>query len=183
MPRPGIVFGAIVPIVLSVVPGWGHIWVRRHTRGLAIFLVFFALADIAFLVYQTSEEPVRTDAMNVGLGLCAGIWTFAMVDIARIAIWLRSTTMRDRRTALFRKMVIHFLRGEHAQAEESIRRMLRINPYDVPALTYLGMVRRDAGRLDEALRAFKKAMRSQPDSGWSAEIEHEIDLVRGGITR
>lgn len=179
MPRPGIVLGAILPVVLSAIPGWGHIWVRRYTRGLALFLAFFAVSDTAFLTYQTAAgEDARATARVVGLGLGAAIWAFSLVDIVRIAVWLRSKTVRDRRAALFRKTVIHFLRGEHAQAEESIRRMLRIDPYDVPALTYLGMVRRDAGRHDDALRTFRKAARCGPDEGWSAEIEHEIDVVR-----
>ena len=180
MPRLGLFLRAIIPTVLSVVPGWGHIWVRRHTRGLAIFLTFFAVANAAFLINQLGPQEMRTTAIRIALVICVGLWAFCFGDIIRIAVWLRSHTVQERRAGLFRKMVIHVLRGEHAQAEDSIRRMLRIDPYDVPALTYLGIVRRDLGRRDEAVRVLKKALRCRPDAVWTAEIEHEIRLVQGG---
>ena len=85
-------------------------------------------------------------------------------DITRIAVWQQSASVQNRRAVLFRKMVIHYMRGEHAQAEDSVRRMLRIDPYDVPVLAWLGTIHRDAGRRSDALRAFKKAAASYIDS-------------------
>ena len=43
MKRHSSATSVVIPLLLSTVPGWGHIWVRRNTRGLALFLLFFSL--------------------------------------------------------------------------------------------------------------------------------------------
>ncbi len=52
--------------------------------------------------------------------------------------------------------------GQAAQAEESLRDALRVDPYDATAYDLLGRVRANQSALDEALFYFEKAIRLRP---------------------
>ncbi len=56
--------------------------------------------------------------------------------------------------------------GEEDQAEQWLRRVLRLSPGYAPALNYLGYFYADLGRnLDEALRLIKQALEQDPENG------------------
>lgn len=168
----------LIAVILTVVPGWGHIWLHRTTRGLLLFILFFLALNYA-IVFGGVLDRIPDFAVNASLAFAAAIVVFAVVDVVRITIWLDSRAVRARRHALLESAVAHYLRREYAQAEAALRRMLRIDPHDGTALMYLGMVLRATGRRGKAESTFKKVIRDDRSGRWRSDARREIARLRG----
>lgn len=161
---------AIVPLILAVIPGWGHIWVQRPTRGLLLFIPFFGLLNIALMgLLEPVNSPVKP-WVSTALALAAALYVFSFLDTIRITIWVKSRRVQKRRSRLLWKAQVHYLKGEHGQATESLQRMLRIHPHDVTALMYSGLIRRDSGDSRAARAAWKKALAHDHEKIWETDI-------------
>ena len=177
MKRQSPATSVIVPILLSTVPGWGHIWVRRNTRGLALFLLFFSSANFALVRLVSSKADNSALPVQLALAFCAGVLFFTLADILRITLWTRSRRVRGQRATLFKRLLVHYLRKEYGQAKEAAERMLRINPYDTTALIYSGMVHQAMGESRRALQMFRRVLRVDTDGKWAHEATREIQAL------
>ena len=161
---------AIVPLILGIVPGWGHIWVQRPTRGLLLFIPFFALLNLALMgMLEPVSSPVKP-WVSPAIAMAAALYVFSFLDTIRITIWVKSRRVQKRRSRLLWKAQVHYLKGEHGQAAESIQRMLRIHPHDTTALMYAGIIRRDFGDPRGARAAWKKVLAHDFDDKWKTDI-------------
>ncbi|MCA9319237.1 MAG: hypothetical protein KDB53_00815 [Planctomycetes bacterium] len=176
MKRAGVISGVIVPIALTIVPGWGHIWTRRGFRGFVIFALFAASLDY-FLVAKFNLETLPFNPV-IALAIAVAVHVFAFVDILRITFWLRSKTVQRRRSALFRKMVVHYLRGEYGQAQEACEGILRIDPANPAVTMWSGMIARECGRPKVARRLFQQARRNDERGYWKQEVVRELDALK-----
>ncbi len=174
MNRTGPIRGILLPILLALVPGWGHIWLWRNARGVFLFAAFTALVDYAFLTDVGAFDPWRRLPTNVAWAGAAGLFAFSVADVLRIVFWSRSKKGLERRRTLFRRMVVHYLRDEFGQAEDAVQRMLRLTPTDAAILFWEGMIYRDSGRTLLARRAFKRALQADRRGFWSGDIEREM---------
>ncbi len=172
------ILGVLFPFTLAFVPGWGHIWLRRYNRGLALFFLFFGSINVSLAIFllDTSERFAMLN--RLAQALAVGVLVFSLVDVLRITIWLKSKTVTNRRKMLYRKSLTHYLRSEYGQAEDSAVRMIRTNPLDVQALLILGMIQREDGRPRNAAATFKRALRGGQAGVWRADLERELEATR-----
>ena len=167
----------LIPLILSLVPGWGHIWVHRATRGLLIFVCFFGLANyalMALLLADAAEPPILA---RPALALAAGVLVFSYIDILRLTLWNRNKRLLARCDGYLRRAIIHYLRDEYGQAEELLLKVLRRRPFDVPALSYLAAVQRGRGAEKKAQESFKRALAAARGGRWEASLRAEIKRV------
>lgn len=171
-------FRVLFPLVLCVVPGWGHIWVHRYNRGLSIFILFFAIANgLILLILNAATEDYAT-YMTLGKAALVGLFVFAVVDIIRITVWLKSKKVANRRRGQYRRSLVHFLRGEYEMAESQANRMIRTDPLDSGALIVLGMIQRESGEPKKALRTFRRGLRAATSEYWHEDLRREIEVTR-----
>ena len=169
MSRPGVFTGIVIPIGLSLVPGWGHIWVKRPMRGLILFALFFAALNYGLLAENDPTDKKPLIDPTLAYGIAVGGFVFSIVDTTRVTLWLRSKTVQGRRSALFRKMVTHYLRNEYGQADEAVSKMLRIDPDDAGLIFWKGMLQRDVGQRRRAMKSFKRSLATDVDDYWTCD--------------
>ena len=174
MKRLSATFAVLVPLVLSIIPGWGHIWLRRYNRGLAIFLLFFAIVNLELMVFLRGEEADFEATFKYASAAAVGLFVFTIVDVFRITVWLRSNKVLEKRRTSYRRALTHYLRSEYGQARELALRMTRSDPLDVAALFVLGMIQREAGEKKKAIRTFRRALRSPTSEYWNADVQREL---------
>lgn len=170
-PRNQIFRKAAFPLALSLIPGWGHIWVHRPTRGLAIFLGFFAVLNVALVGLMAPSTGQSAPWVQPAIALAAAVFVFGFVDTLRITVWARGRTVQRRRKRLLWRAQVHYLKGEYGQSAEATRRMLRINPHDVQALIQSGLIQFETGNPTGAERLWTKARMHDRDQLWELEIE------------
>ena len=168
----------LFPVVLSIIPGFGHIWVRRYNRGLALFLIFFGTWNLTPIHYLLADDGEYEGLLKLSHAAVVGIIVFAFVDIIRITVWLKSSKVINRRKSLYRRSMVHFLRSEYGQAEDAASRMIRTDPLDTSALFVLGMIQREGGEFRKALRSFYRAQRSTTEDYWKFDLKREIKATK-----
>lgn len=178
MRRLAALFGVLFPLTLAVVPGWGHIWLRRYNRGLALFFLCFGALNLRVVIELLADPGQYRFVKDLTIALAIGVLVFSLVDVLRITIWLKSKTVVNRRKQLYRKALTHYLRSEYGQAEDAALRMIRTNPLDAQALLVLGMIQREDGRRKKAMGTFKRALRGGLAGTWKADLERELEVTR-----
>lgn len=174
MKKSAVVRDAVIALFLGIIPGWGHIYLRRPLRGLLIFILFFALADCVLLMALEVRIDLPKSLARPLAALAAAVYVFSVVDVIRWALWSRSKSAQSKRQNHFRKVIAHFLKNELGQAEESAEAMLRIDPHDGTALVYLGLIHGARGRKKKAIATLKRALRWRRDDTSVEDIEREL---------
>ncbi len=178
MGRIAALFRVLVPLTLSIVPGWGHIWVHRYNRGLSIFILTCAIANARILLYLNAAEVEYNLLYNACLAAIAGLYVFTFVDIIRLTVWLKGKTVAKRRRGQYRRSLVLFLRGEYEAAAKQAQRMIRTDPLDSSALMVLGMVQRESGDLKKALSTFRRGLKTATSDYWHEDLKREIEVTR-----
>jgi superkiller protein 3 len=115
--------------------------------------------------------------------LCSLIAVGATMDAARAAVQPPTQTAHDNRAGqLVSEAIAALERGDEATAKESFERALVIEPNNVTAHTYLGVLADRAGNLKEAERHFAAAAIAAPLLP-SARNNHGAILIKLGRTQ
>ncbi|MEE9394745.1 MAG: hypothetical protein V3W41_19810 [Planctomycetota bacterium] len=170
--------GVLLPMTLSFVPGWGHIWLHRKQLGLGLFMLFVAALNLALLFRFLSDWKHGIWVVQVAWATAAATLVFSIYDTFRATIWSKMPGTKRRRRRYLRRTVRHYLRDEHGRAEEAATRMLRMNPIDTTALVYLAMVQEGAGRKKVALETWKRAKVVDANGRWQDDIARQIALLK-----
>lgn len=172
-PRP-----ALLPVLLSVIAGLGHLVLGRARRGLLLFVGATAGWNVAFLSRAAPNLPLGEEAFRLGLGVGAGLTLYAIIDTVRLAIIARLPFVRRRRSRLLQQAIDHYLRHEFREARTTLDRLLDIDPGDPLARLYLATLERRAGHPERALHHTRKALRAWPSNRYQPEIEREAVLAQ-----
>ncbi len=164
----------ITALVLSLVPGWGHVYWGRETLGLTIFTVA-AICGFSFLnglfIYQGEGREVLT-------------WTSGTLSaITFIAAWVelffRTSPAREERertvgVRLLHQGTIAYLKNDSDNAALLFRECLRIDPQDVEALFRLGVTFARRGDKQQALRWLRRTLSFDVEEKWHWEVHREL---------
>ncbi len=165
-------------LVLSLVPGWGHVCLGREGLGLLIFTVaavgMFLFLNVA-LIYDGQHRLAlaRTIAAFTVL-----FWVWSLVDVWRRASPGRRLRVEEEKLRLLRQGMIEYLRDEMESAEATFRSCLKLDGLDVEALMRLGVVTARRGKAGEARRFLRRARRVDLDAKWAWEIENELQRLQ-----
>ncbi len=167
----------IPALLLSLVPGWGHVYWGRESVGIGIFsaaaVVGFAFLN-SWLVYQ-------------GAGRTTLVWVFGVVfGLVMVANWidifLRTDPERmgedDRRRRLcMQRGTAAYLQGDLAGAQGEFRECLKIEPNCPEALFRLGVLAGQQDDLETARSSFRRALRYDLAGKWSWEIKQQFERL------
>lgn len=171
----------LAAIVLSLVPGWGHVYWGREPTGLLIFTLFaaaaFSLVNGLFLYLGGG----RTLLVAFSLLLLGVTLAWSWISILRWTSPSRIRSIEERRNQAFREGAAAFVRGDNDGAVAAFSRCVEVDPGDVEALFRLGIVTARAGDTRGARSWLRRAQKHDLDDKWAWEIERELErLKRGG---
>jgi len=164
-------------LVLSFVPGWGHVYWGRELRGLAIFTVF-AVAGFGLLngLYIYLGD-MRTFIICGAAAVLAGTTAFSWYDILRRTAPAKVRAEAEERERSLKAGTSAYLEGDLEAAAGHFTATLEADPADFEALFRLGIVRARAGRQREAALSLRRALRYDEDGKWAWEIRRELELL------
>lgn len=178
MSRVPIIRGVVVPVFLSLIPGWGHLWMHRYWRGFLLFTMFFGSLNTWMMADFFQHQLASLAWSRIWLALALSIAVFSLADVLRMTLWSRSKSVQIRRRQLLKRAVLHWIRSENGQAEEVINKVLRIDPNDPVALVWAGTIDADGGRHKSAKQYFARALRADDEEKWSTGIRLELQQLR-----
>ena len=164
-------------LVLSIVPGWGHVYWGRELRGLAIFTVFavagFGLLNGLFIYLG----EMRAFIIGGAAAVLAGATAFSWYDILRRTGLARVRAEAEERERSLKAGTVAYLEGDLDAAAGHFTLPLEADPADFEALFRLGIVRARAGRAREAALWLRRALRNDEDGKWAWEIRRQLELL------
>lgn len=178
-------------------PGLPHLWISGSWAGLALAIGFTGLLNVLILSTLVWPEWL-TPRVKLGCALSAGgVWLVALWETRRELRRLAALrTAREasadgdapspaaphspaarRADALLRLAQCEYLRGEWAEAERSLRELLKLDRDDVEAHLLLAGVHRLAGRAADARRRLRRLATRDDAQRWRLEIQRELARI------
>ncbi len=167
----------IVPLLLSVVAGMGHLWEGKDLKGLALFALFAAGLAGVLEGLVLWAGPGKTEITVVAAIVVAGVWGYSFFDIVRLTYGPWREKIRLTRNEHLRRGILSFLKGEHAAAEQELLANLRLEPGDPESLFRLAVLCRMRGELGRARRYLRALKRMDADEKWVWERAAEENLI------
>jgi cytochrome c-type biogenesis protein CcmH/NrfG len=174
----------LVVIATVLMPGAGHLLLRRYLKGVVLATLFAASADM-FLTSAFLWHARLVSALPlVSLGIMTLVWAYALVDIIQGLKALRQKDLQQRKDDLLKRAQVAWLRDEYAGAERLLRQILRMDERDVEAWVHLGKVLKTCGRDEEARKCFRSALNLEGSQPWHWTLMMELGYtdIKGGET-
>ncbi|MBI5368890.1 MAG: tetratricopeptide repeat protein [Planctomycetes bacterium] len=168
----------ILAILLSVLPGLGHILLGRCVRGLVLFTAFAFFANawgVAPYVWPAGDEPVSRPGL---LAAAAVIWLYTMLDAMRIVYWRERASLARRKKNLFHDALVDYMKGDLRAARRVLRRVLRLDRDDPNAHFLLGIVYQGEGKRWRARRALKRSLVLDESRRWAWEVSRALEELK-----
>ena len=168
----------IIPVILSLVAGAGHLLIGRSRRGLLLFVTALCGWNLALLQKLHPIPPLKHWMFTLGLTIGISITAFAIFDMLRLAVYARLPRVRRHRRLLLKQAIGFYLRHEFHEARSFLDQMLDVDPADPVARLYLASLERRAGRYERAIHHARRALAAHPHNRFHPELEREIALAR-----
>ena len=172
-PRPNI-----LALLLSAVPGLGHWILGRARRGFFLFMAAAFGWNLIGLSFLTSSEPIHTWGRRIGIAIVVVCTVISIYETLRFGVLNRTRRAHRRRNEVFRRATTHYLKKEWREARQAMDEILDWDASDPAARLFLATLERRAGRPNLAVRHVQKALRANPASPFSPELEREEHLAR-----
>ena len=169
---------SFVPVILSLIPGAGHLLIGRSRRGLLLFVGGLSGWNMFWLLIAHPTPPLQEWMGQLGMAVGISITVFAVFDMLRLAVYARLPRVRRHRRLLLKRAVTRYLRNEFPQARSFLEQMLDLDPADPVARLYLATLERRAGHYERAIHHARRALRAHPHNRFHPELEREIALAR-----
>jgi hypothetical protein len=165
-------------LVLSLIPGWGHVYLGREKIGLLLFtlvvLSVFAIVNSLLVL----EGSWRIWLARPAAGAAAVFWLAGILDVLRLTSPRRLQRIEEQKKELLRSGMISYLKDEMESAESSFRSCLKLDGQEVEALVRLGIVLARSSRPARARSLLRRARALDLEEKWSWEIERELRGLR-----
>jgi hypothetical protein len=167
-------------------PGLPQVWLRGSWVGLTLAVGFTALANLLLVATFVWNEWLPLRARGIGLGTLAVIWVVAWID-AR-ADWRRllaqwsadesnAATPDLRSDQWFREAQLAYLAGDWVTAEQTLLKLLRLDPRDAESRLMLATLWRHEGRTDAAVDELDRLDCLETAAPWHDEIARERERI------
>lgn len=168
-----------VALLLTLIPGWGHVYWGREGQGLRLFtlaaLATFILLNAA-LIYVGSWRSILLVAATLGVVLVV-LWCW--LDILRLTAGDRvHADIQVRQEALW-EGTLAYLQNDLPAARARFEACVRRDPTDVEALFRLAVVTARSGDGRRARSLLRRTLRLDGDGIWEWEIGRELSRLEG----
>jgi cytochrome c-type biogenesis protein CcmH/NrfG len=172
-----------VALLLTLIPGLGHVYWGREGQGLRLFtlaaLAAFVLLNAA-LIYVGSWRSILLVAATLGVVLVV-LWCW--LDILRLTAGDRvHADIQVRQEALW-EGTLAYLKNDLPAARARFEACVRRDPTDVEALFRLAVVTARSGDGRRARALLRRTLRLDRDGTWEWEVGRELARLDGGSAR
>ncbi len=168
----------VLALVLSLVPGWGHVYLGRERVGLLIFTLVVLGAFVVVNSLLALEGPWRIWLSRPAGAAGLVFWLAGILDVLRMTSPRRLRRIEAEKRDLLRSGMIAYLRDDLEAAERSFRSCLKLDGQEVEALVRLGMVLARRSRPGRARSHLRRARSLDMEEKWSWEIERELRALK-----
>ena len=163
-----------IPILLSLIPGWGHIYCAREGRGLVLFTAAAISGFTLFNAIWNYLGDLRPVLIVVGALGTLGLLIYSIWDIIRWTSPERLQRIRQLRDRLLWEGSLCYLRADYLTAEEKFLQSAHLDERDVEPYFRAGMAALRRGATLESKRLLQKAQKLDTRLKWQWEIEEEL---------
>ncbi|HUV39277.1 MAG TPA: hypothetical protein VMY39_06665 [Planctomycetota bacterium] len=167
----------LVVTATVIVPGTGHLLLRRYLKGAMLAALYTASLDIFLISVFLLDEGLLSGLTLVSAGLVAGVWAYAFIDVRRCLNVLQQEDLQKRKDDLLRSAQVAWLRDELPEAETLLVTILDMDERDIEAWVHLGKVQKALGREKEARRSFRSALNLAGSDRWHWQLLTELGLA------
>jgi hypothetical protein len=177
-------------LLLSIVTGLGHVYLRHYIRGAILFVLFATFLNGIFLGSMIESRPdVGKILVHACVPLALAVWVAGMAHAYTISYGTDRNRLRTERQKLFREGLLAYLRDELDASALSLTQAAErdVDWEDSDILFHLGVVelrrserswlsgeRRTAERARlRSLKAFRSCLARDEKKKWRAEIDVE----------
>lgn len=164
----------IALVATAILPGTGHLLLRRYLRGATMAVLYTASADLLLISTSPYLAEGKMTLRWVCIAVMAGVWIYALIDVIRHLNSRRSKELRTRKDDLLRSAQICWLKEELPEAERILTEILGLDERDVEAWVLLGKVYRSSGKDAEARRCFRSAVNLAGSEQWRWMLMKEL---------
>ena len=174
----------LVVIATVVMPGMGHLLLRRYLKGVVLAGLFAASADVFLMSVFLWQTSVTSPLSLASLGTMIGAWMYAITDVIPALNALRQKDLQEHKDELLKRAQVAWLRDEFADAERLLREILHLDERDIEAWVHLGKVLKACGRGQEARKCFRSALNLDGSEPWRWTLMTELGYasIKGGET-
>ena len=168
-------FAAVLSTIL--LPGVGHLVLRRYLRGTLLAMLFAVSAQV--LVVKSFMWPgmLGARASMVLWMTLAGTWAYAVADVVLRVKRFSAKGFQESKDTLLKQAQVAWLKDDNAISEKILRRILALDDRDVEAWVTLGEVLKSSGRGDEAHACFRSALNLDGSERWRWMLLHALGAV------
>lgn len=172
-------------IPLSLVAGWGHIYLRRYVLGTALFVLFAAAANAFLLSFLWLGGDGVAQLRAVSFWALVLLLGLSVAHVLYLAIFLGRPAVCRQRTALLEEALTEHLRGRLVGARRALQTALSLcpDPHDADVFFLLGALAAHEGSARRALRYFRRCERFDERRKWREEIDRQRARLRLAKTR
>jgi cytochrome c-type biogenesis protein CcmH/NrfG len=164
----------LVVITTFIIPGIGHLLLRRYLKGTILAAIFCVSTDV-FLLSTCLWHASFTSALPlVSLGIMVLAWVYALADIVPALKALQQKGLQEEKDSLLKRAQVAWLKDELAEAERLLRDILRMDERDIEAWVHLGKVLKCSGNPVEARRCFQSALNLEGSDPWRWTLQTEL---------
>jgi tetratricopeptide (TPR) repeat protein len=165
-----------IALLLSIVPGLGHVYLSRYAQGVLFFTLFAAAANGLLIGALWQGEDVARRITEVSAVAAALVFVACFASMAKLTLFTDREALARRRDEALRRGLVHYLRDELVEAERALEEALRydVDRCDCDVLFHLGVVANRLGNARRARRMFKRCLAADACAKWRYEVAQEL---------
>ena len=164
----------IALVATAILPGTGHLLLRRYLKGATMAALYTASVDLLLISTSPYLGDGKLTLRWVCISVMAAVWVYALVDVIRLLNSRHSKELRSRKEDLLKAAQVCWLKGELTEAGRMLTEILTLDERDVEAWVLLGKVYRSSGDDSEARRCFRSALNLAGSEQWRWMLMKEL---------
>jgi hypothetical protein len=167
-------------MLLSLITGLGHIYMRRYLQGVFLFFLFAASLNTVFLASLWQDETTAVRILYAAGAMVAIVWIYGLYSVYRITYGTDRVQLAEERDRRYKRAFTHYLGGEYKAALDIIRSVLDldVDRREADAHFYMGVFHNRLGNRKKAKRCFRRCKAMDMEGKWSLEIRWELERDR-----
>jgi len=158
-------------ILLSFIPGFGHMLSGRLTKGGTIWGMFMTFAIMAYVRGLTLKTPASTDWLFMAFLIAGGVtWAWSIVDALDFTYGLGKRADPDEVDRLMLAGLVSYMRNDLDAAAEHLRQARRLTPREPAIAMHLATIALAQSDASAAKRAFRRCDSLDEKGYWTFDL-------------
>ena len=165
-------------LILAVIPGFGHLYLGRHWRGLAVFAVFAVAVNGMYFAHEMATDDIVEYVFSLCRGAAVAMLAYSLLHVAYVSRQFERTSIAERKDYHFKRGQLQYVGGAFDEAKSEFLTVLKLDPMDTDARFCLGISCRALGERREAVKAFRRCLADDLGGKWQWEIGVQLGELK-----